>query len=184
MSVEYVKDKDAVLYRAPSEAVLKEKSNRLMGVFNKYAKICGLSVDEVCIQRATMPRIILRVDKREGYFTVFHEKTNINEIKQAALVAYWILKFRPFMVTGVKSPMRQESFRRINEGFAFFYILSACEETAKSKGISLNKDISKRLRKEIMYAFTYWDLSKESMIMIAETIGEAFYGIPAVGMDE
>ena len=98
MSVEYVKEKGMVLYIPPEETVLKEKSDRLIKVFSKYAQAIGLAADEICIQRAIIPRILLRVDKREGYFTVLHEKTSINEIKQAALVAYWILKFRPFMI--------------------------------------------------------------------------------------
>ena len=184
MSVEYVKEKGMVLYIPPEETVLKEKSDRLIKVFSKYAQAIGLAADEICIQRALIPRILLRVDKREGYFTVFHENTSINEIKQAALVAYWILKFRPFMINiNHSTPPRMEEFRCLNEGFAWFYILCACKETAKAKGIKTNNVISAQLRKEISYAFTYWDLSKESMIMIAETIGEAFYGIPAEGID-
>jgi len=65
------------------------------------------------------------VEKREGYFVVFHKGTQINEIKQAALVAYWIIKFKPFMIDS-DEPNRMHRYSRINEGFAFFYILSAC----------------------------------------------------------
>lgn len=45
------------------------------------------------------------------------------------------------------------------------------------------RDVSNRLRDEIMYAFTYWDLSKESIILMAETIGESFFGIPTQGLE-
>ena len=54
----------------------------------------------------------------------------------------------------------------------------------KKKGYSSMRDVSSRLKDEIMYAFTYWDLSKEAVILMAETIGESFFGIQAQGLDD
>lgn len=176
------KSGEKIVYRPPDESVLIKKSNLLVAQFEKYGKAVGLLPEEVLIQREILPRVIVRVDKREGYFTVFHEGTQINEIKQAALTAYWILQLRPFMVD-TKDPERMHEFARINEGFAAFYIFSACKQFAKKNG-SKSKKASPRLKRELMYAFSYWDLSKEAIILIAETIGEAFYGAPAQGIDE
>lgn len=167
---------EEIIYEPPTQSVLAQKSNDLIKQFAKYARAVGLSSEEVCIQRAVLPRVILRVDKREGYFVVFHKGTKINEIKQAALVAYWIIKFKPFMINSTV-PERVHRYFRINEGFAFFYILGACKQYSKEKGFVM-RDVSDRLKDEIMYAFTYWDLSKESIILIAETICESFFGIP------
>lgn len=175
--------KEEIIYVPPVQSVLMQKSNDLIKQFTKYANAVGLSPEEVCIQRATLPRVILRVDKREGYFVVFHKGTQINEIKQAALVSYWIIKFKPFMIDS-DEPNRMHRYSRINEGFAFFYILSACKQYAQKKGYSSMRDVSSRLKDEIMYAFTYWDLSKEAVILMAETIGESFFGIQAQGLDD
>lgn len=184
MSVVHIKDKDRdeIRYLPPEAEVLKDKSNALISQFCKYAEVHGLTKEQVCIQRALLPRIILRVDKREGYFMVFHDQTRINEIKQAALVAYWILKLKPFMIK-TDDPNVSHKFSRINEGFAAFYLLSAFKQYAKKNGNPI-KELSARLVDELMYAFTYWDLSKESAILIAETIGEAFFGITAQGVEE
>ncbi|MBQ8003523.1 MAG: hypothetical protein IJ299_00285 [Oscillospiraceae bacterium] len=176
------KDKDEIRYLPPEAEILKKKSNELIKQFCKYAEVHGLSIDNVCIQKGLLPRIILRVDKREGYFMVFHDQTRINEIKQAALVAYWVLKLKPFMVI-TDDPIMSHKFSRINEGFAAFYLLSAFKQYAKRNGNEV-KELSPRLVEELMYAFTYWDLSKESAILIAETIGEAFFGITAQGVEE
>lgn len=92
-------ENEEIIYVPPVQSVLMQKSNDLVKQFGKYANAVGLASGEVSIQRAILPRVILRVDKREGYFVVFHKGTQINEIKQAALVAYWILKFKPFMVS-------------------------------------------------------------------------------------
>ncbi len=181
MPIAYLKDKGDIVYLPPEEQTLKNKSNELVKQFSKYAQAVGLSVENVCIQRTLLPRIILRVDKREGYFMVFHDKTQINEIKQAALVAYWILKLKPFMVK-CEDPYLSHKFCRINEGFAAFYLFSAFKQYAKKNGNTVI-DLSPRLLAELMYAFTYWDLSKEAGILIAETIGEAFFGITAQGVE-
>lgn len=164
------------------EEEIRIKANRLVEQFTKYAQSQDLSPEDVGIQRALLPYVIVRVDKRKKYFLTFHEGTKINEIKQAALTAYWILKFRPFMVCS-RDPIRVRDSVRINEGFALFYILSACTQCAKKKGI-VPTEPTGRLVDEIMYGLTYWDLSKEAIILIAETIGEAFYGISAQGMPE
>lgn len=182
MPITYQKETDQITYLPPEEKVLHQKSNELLAQFAKYAKQHELTSSDVCIQQSLIPLIILRVNKREGYFVVFHEQTKINEIKQAALVAYWILKFRPFMII-TNDPDRSHEFRRINEGFAAFYLLSAMKQYAVDQGITVTK-LSKRLVDELMYAFTYWDLSKEAGILIAETIGESFFGIKTQGLED
>jgi len=168
-------------YPAPTMDVLFEESNALLEVFFRYAKEKGLSPDEVCIQRAVIPRIILRVDKRKDYFLRYHEDTHINEIKQAALMAYWIIKFKPFMVNaGIE---KLHKYRRINEGFAAYYMLSAFNQCAIETNSQIG-NVSPQLEKELMYALTYWDLSKEAFILIAETFAEAFLSLPAQGLPD
>lgn len=182
MPVVYQEEKNQIVYVSPEEELLLKKSNDLIQQFIKYAKEQDFTIEEICIQRSLLPRIILRVDKREGYFIIFHEQTRINEIKQAALMAYWILKFKPFMIN-TKDPDRSHKYRRINEGFAAFYLLSAFKQYAVRQGYTVT-EMSDRLIGELMYAFTYWDLSKEASILISETIGEAFFGIQAQGIDQ
>lgn len=171
-------------YDPPDMCILRTESNALLGTFFKYAEDVGLSPDDVCIQRAIIPRIVLRVDKRKDYFLRFHEQTHINEIKQAALTAYWVIKFKPFMVN-TANPEKWQKFRRINEGFAAYYMLSAYVQSAIERN-SLVGEPSPQLMKELMYALTYWDLSKESIILIAETFGEGFFHLPAQaeGLDD
>ncbi|WP_144265551.1 hypothetical protein [Faecalibacterium sp. An77] len=175
-----VDENDKISYVPPEEDVLKKKTNDLIAQFEKYAQVHGLLPEEICIQNILLPRILLRVDKREGYFMIFHEQTRINEIKQAALMAYWILKLRPFMIK-TPDPERLYKFSRINEGFAAFYLLSAFKKYSQINGAK-EKGLSSRLVEELMYAFTYWDLSKESIILISESIAESFFGIEAQGI--
>lgn len=188
MPVVYLPETGEITYQSLKEEVIQQKSDELLAQFDKYCEQHHLTASDVCIQKTIIPLIMARVDMREGYFIIYHKKTKINEIKQAALVAYWILKFRPFMIA-TDDPDRSHEFRRINEGFAAFYLLSAITQYAIEQGNASATsakfaDPSWRLGDEIMYAFQYWDLSKEAVILIAETIGEAFYGIKAQGLED
>ena len=181
MPISYCPEQKTVIYSPPDRETLHRKTEALLLQFEKYLSAHNLSISDVCIQRALIPQIISRVDKREGYFSIFHDKTRINELKQAALVAYWILKFKPFMV--VKTPQLSVTHRRINEAFAAFYILSALKQYSVEIGRPMSHLVSKRLRDELLYAFMYWDLSKESVILITETLGETLYGVEAQGIE-
>ncbi len=164
--------KQIVVYERPDNTILRMQSNDLLDAFFRYAECIGLNSEDVCFQKALIWRIILRVDMRKDYILCFH-KTHINEIKQAALTAYWILKFKPFMFCG-SALERFEKYRRINEGFAAFYIISSLNQAAIEKGTTIG-ELSDRLAKEIMYGLTYWNLSRQSIMLLAETIGDSYF---------
>lgn len=172
-----------------SEAQLRAQTNDLIDEFIKFAKRLNLDSRKINIVRPYLPLILQRVEKRRQYFQYFHNGMEINEVKQAALVAYWILKFRPFSYRSDKQNdfMQEleltEQYKALNERFAFFYILSACRKGADILDFQCQSP-SNALVSEVIYAFKYWDLSKEAVILIAETIGESFFGIPTQATKE
>lgn len=172
-----------------SEATLREKTNSLINEFIKLAKCSDLDLQRINIERSYLPLILQRVEKRRQYFHYFHDDMEMNEVKQAALVAYWVLKFRPFSYCsdGRSDPRTEseltEKYKALNERFAFFYIISACLEGANLRGYQY-KMPSSGMVNEVMYAFKYWDLSKEAIILIAEIIGESLFGIPMHATNE
>lgn len=171
------------IYKPLSEETLREQTNNLISEFNKFAKHSNLDLRRINIERPYLPLILQRVEKRRQYFQYFHDNMEINEVKQAALVAYWVLKFRPFSYRsdGQSNPMTEseltEKYKALNERFAFFYILSACRKGADILDFKYQMP-SYGLVNEVIYAFKYWDLSKEAVILVAEIIGESLFGIP------
>ena len=171
------------------ESELRQQTNDLVGEFIKFATQSGLEPQKINIVRPYLPLILQRVEKRRQYFQYFHNDMKINEVKQAALVAFWVLKLRPFSYrSDEKSDLMQElenneQYKALNERFAVFYIISACRKGADLLG-SKHQSPPRALISEVVYAFKYWDLSKEAVIMIAETIGEAFFGIPTQATEE
>lgn len=166
------------IYEPLSEPKLKDKTNGLVSQFIKYAYHLGLAPQDISIKRSYLPLILQRVHKRKKYFHYFHAGMKMNEVKRAALVAYWVLKFRPFSYCGDA----QNEFP-LNEGFAFFYILSVCQKCADIHGVDSRRP-SDELVYEMMYAFKYWDLNKEAIILMAEIIAESFFGVPTQATKE
>jgi hypothetical protein len=85
------------------ERIPYDDIEKLLQVFNKrfdvFLSLKGFPPETVKhISNFTLIDIIIRVDKRKAYYQCFHHM-EINECKEAALYAYWILKLRPFTIT-------------------------------------------------------------------------------------
>lgn len=156
----------AYRYATPDDSVLYNRLCALAESLEAYiSSIHDLRFpDDVVLDPKAIGEIIVRVDKRRDYFLVFHDQTEMNEIKEAALYAYWILKFRPISVSNPK-------YNNINDTFALFMIFSMVKRKRRlvgKKDFPLSKDYVNKLS----YAFAYWDLSKEALIVLAETLCE------------
>ncbi len=140
-------------------------------MFEAYAKVAGVNTENVQFDFKLVNEINIRVDKRRDYYMIFHG-TILNEVREAALVAFWILKFKPFLITNPKEEVQCEL--NINCGFAAYMILSASREYISRKygdDKCFSIDDEEYLQR-FRYSLKYWDLSKESMMMIAETLCE------------
>jgi len=148
------------------ERVMKNFIEVTMGYAKKNIQytICGL----------TMMDIVQRVHKRITYFKYFHGM-NCNEVKRAALYAYWIAKLRPIVVTDPRYVDVEGYNNMINELFAVHYILCALHGMKRikikpwdKKGIDLTLDnpFVKRLR----YSLRYRNVSIDTIIVLADAI--------------
>lgn len=149
------------------QEIVFEKYERLKGMLKDYLETIEISEDDVCVNEYLVCHLLIRVDKRKEYFIIYHDETYINEIKETALLAYWIIRFKPFTLVELNGNDSKEKLR-INEGFAAFLILGAIKGVKKK-----DFKISKEHQKKLMYALKYWDISKEAMMLIAETLFES-----------
>ena len=161
--------KKSYQYKEPSEDILFEEISHVCELLKDLVKRLGVIKfpENISINDTLFSSLAIRIDKRRDYFLIFHKQTHINEIKKAALYAYWILKFKPIRVVNIENNETIEKYNHINEMFAAFIIFSAIREKT-GKNIKLSDEYVK----ELMYAFKYWDISKEALILIAETLSE------------
>jgi hypothetical protein len=119
--------------------------------------------------------IILRVDKRISYFKYFHNM-NCNEVKRAALYAYWIVKLRPIIVTDPRYADENGYNNMINELFAVHYLFCALNGMERIKlktwdgpdGVELTLD--NPFIKRLVYSFRFRNISIDAIIVLADAI--------------
>jgi hypothetical protein len=166
MSVVFKDESQGCRFEYPDDATVLKYYQKIYAWFESYLSLHSLSIASIQTNFNLLGDTIVRVIKRKDYYEVFHEGVQLNEAKEAALLAYWIIKYRPFSVVIEKSETVQANLR-INEGFAAFIIFSSA--------INGGNLLSPAYVNTLMYAFQYWDLSKEAIMLIAETLYETNY---------
>lgn len=175
MAIVQTKDKhgkNIYKYQQPEWKELYNKLEELLETFGKFIQAhVDLVLNDIAVNTPLLAEVLVRVDKRKDYFVIYHDDTEMNEIKEAALLAYWLIKFKPF---SVKNPDLSIKYASINERFALFVVYSTIKE--RTRRVSKMKfRVSKDYTRKISYALKYWDLSKESLMLISETLCEAMY---------
>ena len=118
------------------ERIPYEEIEKVLQIFSKrfdeFLILKGFPLEtEKHISFFTLIDIIVRVDKRKAYYHCFHGM-EINECKEAALYAYWIIKLRPFTITD-KNYKNNVDACMVNESFAIFLIGLILENTGRIK---------------------------------------------------
>jgi len=113
----------------------------------------------------TLIDIIVRVDKRKAYYHCFHGM-RINECKEAALYAYWIIKLRPFSITD-KKHLNKFDACIINESFAIYLIGLILESTGR---IKRTDNMKTSYCNFLEYSFRFRDFSIDSFVVLVESI--------------
>lgn len=159
-------------YKSLNDDILYEKVALLLDSLEIYvSKQDDLKFEDIVVDVPAVAELFVRLDKRKDYFIIFHDETEMNEVKEAALLAYWILKFKPFNIKSDDLVLCRK-YSQINEAFAVFVLYSTIKEETK-RIADMDFSISKEYNQKIMYAFKFWDISKEALMLIAESLCEA-----------
>ena len=147
----------------------------------------GFDTESVSVNRTLILTIISKVDQRYDYFRYFHD-IDISELKEIALNAFWIIKLKPLSIT--KHDIQDDNTKEeniddnkydlINEKLAIYYILRGVRSYIKLKKDAdaerLLDSLPKEYFDELLYTFTFRDISKEAMILLVESM-VTFMGI-------
>jgi hypothetical protein len=108
--------------------------------------------------------ILVRVDQRKEYYKIYHNGTELWELRESALIAYWILKYRPFKIPGV-------DYSRVNERIALHFLESVAFAIHKHKK-QASPPFSDAFRNRVLHSFAEHDVSKEQLMLLAEAMYE------------
>jgi len=154
----------------PIEYLEKEREN-FQKIVKSFAARMNISLDNIQTDASIIDEISKRVHQRRNYYLFFHGK-NLIQSRQAAIKAYWILKYRPIRL--FPQTTWNKAFN-INVYFAFFilfvqaigeYFVNCPKEI---QGIVANR-ILNEYEDEYIRAFSEYDISKEAMMLISDSL--------------
>lgn len=116
-------------------------------------------LNELLIDQEALYEIISRVEKRRVYFHIYHH-IEMGELNEGALICFWILKLMPFKHETISTGL-------LNAKIANTIFIKMLSYVALKTNRKVN--IKKDLINNTFYAFRYRDLSKESIMALAES---------------
>lgn len=160
--------KKIYVYQPPERTEKERKFRNFVDLFYKFADREGIDRSKVECDFKLVNEINIRVDKRKDYYIIFHKETYLSEVRETALLAFWVLKFKPFLI---KSEDGKDNDLNLNCGFAEYILLSAVSEYIHRESRGRKKfKVSNDYLDKLAYALKYWDLSKEAIMLVAETL--------------
>lgn len=171
-------DNDLFQYPPLTEEELKEaweKHSRLIESFiasNKY------DLKNIVVDKSAVLSIITKVDQRKKYFNYFHH-LNMSEYKEAALNSFWYIRCHPLVICNPELVKNHpQEYDLINEKIALYIILKTLRTMLETKHLSTKQldSIPSKYICEIIYTFTYRDISKEALIILVESMA-VFLGL-------
>lgn len=164
---------------------LEKKEENIKGMsrlIDNFLELNQYNANDVKVNAIALSRIVDKVHQREKYFSYFHN-ISMSELKQIALNCFWIIKLHPIDMADGLSKEEQSKLKSINENFAIYYMIAYLKVLYKEKNNDVNTFFDSLYIKELMYSFTYRDISKEAMILLVETIAKGI-GIQPYKEDE
>jgi len=151
----YVEPEKAIKFKT-----LKTTAAMLIETFNKL----GLNVADYYIDFNGIENAVVRTDQRKLHYLMYHDGMEMDEIKQAAVFAYWMLRLRPIQhITG--------GINDINERVVLSFLFTVVNNYRKIKGMP-KKTFSDKLKKDMLYAVTYREISYDYMTLLVQSLTE------------
>ena len=108
-----------------------------------------------------MYEIIERIEKRRIYFHIYYNGCKMGELNEGALMCFWIIKLNPFHVNGIPNNI-------LNAKIALCLFMNMLHYHTQKDNIALK--LTKNMVNDIYYAFRFRDLSKEAIMILAESL--------------
>ena len=161
-------DNRKMRYALPTQEYIYNERNLFQQMLGGFATFEQVNVNDFSVDRELVDEVTKRVHQRIEYYSYFHG-VNLEQTRQAATKAYWILRYRPL------KPKLWGKQYDVNIHFAFYVLFAA----VIGKSI---KDIPKNIQKSVINAvlskqkdiylrsFSEYDISKEAMMLVAESV--------------
>jgi hypothetical protein len=152
-------------YEPPQKPALVESLKSFRIYFKKFCDTFKFSESDFCVDESLIVRCFVRVDQRKLHYRMYHDGTVINELKEAALLSYWINHYKP--IARIKpSICTVDTF---NAMFAIYLVMSIITAYRSAKKIPRIK-ITDEIFHDLRYTIGERNMSYDSMVLLVETL--------------
>jgi len=164
--------------KAPDDELCKLCVEFLKRCGEAKVKIWGDTIG-ISAPMAVIIKIVDLVRRRRLYFHVYHDTNGINEIKEAALHVFWILKLQPFCAERDALAAVGEEEYSINTKIALSFFLRGLDFYAKEmvknandsgKAQTCKINLNESTIQNLYHSFCFQDLSKEALMVMGESL--------------
>jgi len=142
--------------------IIAQGLKKIEGYLENLSGVLKFDTTKIIAEKQALQEIIERVEKRRLYFHIFYDGCKMGELNEGALVCFWILKLHPFFYAGMPSNELNAKIALCLLTNTIYYYLN---KSSKKKAI-----ISQQTIKDLYYTFRFRDLSKEAIMITAESL--------------
>jgi len=140
----------------------KRQVTLLCSKFKFYLKDFEITQEITNIEpeQSVLIEICERIEKRRVYFHIFYN-CKMGELNEGSLMCFWILKLMPFKHLNIPA-------NELNSKIALYLLNNLILYHAKKHNKKVN--ISNSMNQNLYYSFRFRDISKESIMALAESM--------------
>ena len=133
---------------------------KIVNYLQNISDIIKIDYQKIETSMDVIYEIIERIEKRRIYFHIYYNGCKMGELNEGALMCFWILKLTPFKFNGIPNNI-------LNAKVALCLFMNMIHYHTQKENI--NFSITESMLNDIYYAFRFRDLSKEAIMILAES---------------
>ena len=153
------KPKDFPVFSHIDKSTIDQMAAKIVSLLGNLSAVLGIDTTEIIRSDDVLIEVIERVEKRRVYFHVYYDGCEMGELNEGALLCFWIVKLHPFYHPDINS-------NTLNAKIAICLFTNAIyyhsEKTKK------DRRIPEHFINDLFYSLVYRDISKESLMILAE----------------
>jgi hypothetical protein len=149
------------IFTSLDKTTVQDMLAKMASYLHNISDIIKVDHKKIYTSMDTMYEIIERIEKRRVYFHIFYNGCKMGELNEGALMCFWIIKLTPFNFDGIPNNI-------LNAKIALCLFLNVLHYYTQKENIKLN--ITEKMVNDIYYAFRFRDLSKEAIMILAESL--------------
>lgn len=144
-----------------SQKAASEMLEKLNALLSDFWVDTGIAEGSVACSQDVLVEVFRRIEKRRVYFHVFYDECKMGELNEGALLCFWIAKLQPF------SHLEMDSCK-LNATIASYIFKRTIELQYKLQGKE-GRGMSKQFVRSLGYTLMFRDISKEALMLLAES---------------